>query len=251
MPFELILAALGSCGVGLFIGWCGVAGFLLPILFVNACGLSVTESLLLSFLCFAVSGAIGAFNYHRRGELPLRPALVLSAGSLAGGLLGAALGGLLEPGTVKVVLYIVVLLSGLAIALRELRPQKGPEAGSAFPKSGPLLALGFATALLCALSGAGGPVLVMPLLVAMGVPAKMAVGTALLDSVFIALPAVAVYGSRCPSLGALVPMLLAAVAGHALGVFAGSVTAARVPQSLLKRGVAVFSICFSLFMLLK
>ena len=83
MPFELILAALGSCAVGLFIGWCGVAGFLLPILFTSACGLPVTESLLLSFLCFAVSGAIGSWNYHRRGELPLRPALVLSAGSLA------------------------------------------------------------------------------------------------------------------------------------------------------------------------
>lgn len=250
MPSELILAALGSCGVGLFIGWCGVAGFLLPILFTTACGLSVTESLLLSFLCFAVSGAIGSFNYHRRGELPLRPALTLSAGSLAGGLLGAALGGLLEPETVKVVLYIVVFLSGVAIAVRELRPQKGPDRGS-FPKPLPLLALGFATALLCALSGAGGPVLVMPLLVAMGVPAKLAVGTALLDSVFIALPAIAVYGSRCESLSALVPMLLAAVLGHAAGVFAGSVTAAHVPQSLLKRGVAVFSICFSLFMLLK
>lgn len=251
MPFELILAALGSCAVGLFIGWCGVAGFLLPILFVNACGLSVTESLLLSFLCFAVSGAVGSWGYRRRGELPLRPALLLSAGSLAGGLLGAALGGLLAAETVKTVLYAVVLLSGLAIAVRELRPRTGPRDGASFPRPPALLALGFATALLCALSGAGGPVLVMPLLVAMGVPAKMAVGTALLDSVFIALPAVAVYGSRCESLAALVPVLLAAVLGHAAGVLAGSVSAARVPQSLLKRGVAVFSICFSLFMLLK
>lgn len=250
MLFDLLLPALGSCAVGLFIGWCGVAGFLLPILFVNACGLSVTESLLLSFLCFAISGAIGSWNYHRRGELPLRPALILSAGSLAGGLLGAALGGLLAADTVKVVLYVVVLLSGLAIAVRELRPQKKQQ-GDSFPKPLPLAALGFATALLCALSGAGGPVLVMPLLVAMGVPAKLAVGTALLDSVFIALPAVMVYGSRCASLASLAPVLLAAVLGHALGVFAGSVTAAHVPQSLLKRGVAAFSICFSLFMLLK
>ncbi len=251
MSFELLLAALGSCAVGLFIGWCGVAGFLLPILFVNACGLSVTESLLASFLCFAISGVIGSFQYHRRGELPLRPALILSAGSLVGGLLGAALGGLLEPETVKVVLYVVVLLSGVAIAFRELRPQRNSQNRDSFPGPLPLLALGFATALLCALSGAGGPVLVMPLLVALGVPAKTAVGVALLDSIFIALPAVAVYGSRCETLLALIPMLLAAALGHAAGVFAGSVTAARVPQSLLKRGVAVFSICFSLFMLLK
>jgi hypothetical protein len=164
-------------------------------------------------------------------------------------LLGAALGGLLEPATVKTVLYVVVLLSGAAIAVRELRPQKGRE-GQVFPKPLPLLVLGFATALLCALSGAGGPVLVMPLLVAMGVPAKMAVGTALLDSVSIALPAIAVYAARCRPL-AILPVLLLAALGHAAGVFVGSVTAARVPQTLLKRGVAVFSICFALFMLLK
>ena len=121
---EILFAAAGCCAVGLMIGWCGVAGFLLPILFVSACGLSVAESLFFSFLCFAVSGIIGAHSYHRRGELPLRPALWLCAGSLAGGLAGAALGGLIPAETVKQVLYIVVLLSGCAIVLRELRPQR-------------------------------------------------------------------------------------------------------------------------------
>ena len=206
---AFLIAAAGCCAVGLCIGWCGVAGFLLPILFTSACGLSVTESLLASFLCFAVSGAIGFFNYHRRGELPLRPALILSAGSLAGGLIGAALGGLLAAETVKVLLYLVVLLSGMAIAVRELRPQKSAEERP-MPPAAALLPLGLITAVICALSGAGGPVLVMPLLVALGVPAKMAVGVSI-----------------------------------------GSATAARVPQSLLKRGVAAFSICFSLYMLLK
>nr|WP_326185685.1 sulfite exporter TauE/SafE family protein [uncultured Oscillibacter sp.] len=246
---TLLFAAAGCCAVGLCIGWCGVAGFLLPILFVNVCGLSVTESLLASFLCFAVSGAIGAFNYHRRGELPLRPALVLSAGSLAGGLIGAALGGLLAAETVKVLLYLVVLLSGAAIAVRELRPPLAARE-RAMPRAALLLPLGLATAVICALSGAGGPVLVMPLLVALGVPARMAVGVALLDAVFIALPAIAVYGSQCAPL-ALLPFLAVAAASHAVGVSIGSATAARVPQRLLKRGVAVFSICFSLYMLLK
>ncbi|MDO4315821.1 MAG: sulfite exporter TauE/SafE family protein [Oscillospiraceae bacterium] len=246
---AFLIAAAGCCAVGLCIGWCGVAGFLLPILFTGACGLSVTESLLASFLCFAVSGAIGAFNYHRRGELPLRPALTLSAGSLAGGLMGAALGGLLAAETVKVLLYLVVLLSGMAIAVRELRPRKAARA-QPMPPAAALLPLGLITAVICALSGAGGPVLVMPLLVALGVPAKMAVGVALLDSVFIALPAIAVYGSQCDPM-ALLPMLAAAAASHAVGVSIGSATAARVPQSLLKRGVAAFSICFSLYMLLK
>ena len=245
---EILFAAAGCCAVGLMIGWCGVAGFLLPILFVSACGLSVAESLFFSFLCFAVSGIIGAHSYHRRGELPLRPALWLCAGSLAGGLAGAALGGLIPAETVKQVLYIVVLLSGCAIVLRELRPQRSGR--SRRVSRSWLLPLGAATGLVCALSGAGGPVLVMPLLVVLGFPAKAAVGMALLDSVFIALPAVAVYGSRC-TLAPLLTLLAVSLCAHAVGVFIGSRTAARVPQALLKRGVAAFSICFALLMLLK
>ena len=38
------------------------------------------------------------------------------------------------------------------------------------------LAFGAVTGLICALSGAGGPILVMPLLVVFGVPVKTAVG---------------------------------------------------------------------------
>lgn len=245
---ALLYAGLGCFAVGLCIGWSGVAGFLLPILFVNACGLTVAESLLASFLCFAVSGAIGAANYARRGELPLRPALSLSLGSLAGSLLGAAIGGALPPDTVKTILYLVVFLSGGAIAVRELRPQK-ERTGSDMPKAGLLLILGAVTAVLCSLSGAGGPVLVMPLLVAMGVPARTAVGIALLDSVAIALPAVAVYGGRCHPLE-LLPLLAISLLSHAAGVTIGSTTAGHIPQTLLKRGVALFAICFSLYMLL-
>ena len=92
--------------------------------------------------------------------------------------------------------------------------------------------------------------LVMPLLVSLGVSAKMAVGIALMDSVFIALPAIVVYGSQCDPL-ALAAFLAVALLSHAVGVFIGSVTAVHVPQRLLKRGVAVFSVCFALYMLVK
>ena len=154
----------------------------------------------------------------------------------------------MPPDTVKIILHLVVLLSGGAIAIRELRPQK-ERTGSDMPKDGLLLVLGAVTAVLCSLSGAGGPVLVMPLLVAMGVPARTAVGIALLDSVAIALPAIAVYGGRCHPLE-LLPLLAISLLSHAAGVTIGSTTAGHIPQTLLKRGVALFAICFSLYMLL-
>ena len=53
--------------------------------------------------------------------------------------------------------------------------------------------LGVATGAVCAASGAGGPVLVMPLLTLIGFPAHTAVGISLFNSVFIALPAAGGY----------------------------------------------------------
>ena len=47
------------------------------------------------------------------------------------------------------------------------------------------LAFGAVTGLICALSGAGGPILVMPLLVVFGVPVKTAVGIALFNSILL------------------------------------------------------------------
>ena len=51
-----------------------------------------------------------------------------------------------------------------------------------------------------AASGAGGTVLVMPILTLLGIPAHMAVGISLFDSIFIALPAVASIVIACVKL---------------------------------------------------
>ena len=84
-----------------------------------------------------------------------------------------------------------------------------------------LIFLGITTGAICSLSGAGGPVLVMPLLVACGVSARIAVGVALFDSVFIAIPACIGYLSRITwteVLGLLVLIVLT----HGIGVWLGS-----------------------------
>lgn len=250
---ELLVTAAACLGVGLLIGWSGVAGFLLPILFVNYNHLATGQALALSFLCFAVSGAIGAFQYRRRGQLDLRIGLLLGSGSLGGAVLGAAANQLLPAAAAKDLLYAVVLLSGLSILIRQLTLRRQREPGAPRPRPlrpAALVLLGLVTGALCALSGAGGPVVVMPLLVALGIPAKEAVGAALLDSVFIALPALGVYGLRGGFTGLFALAALCAAA-HGVGVAAGSATSQLVPQEGLKRGVAVFSICFSLYMLLR
>lgn len=252
-----IVVFVGSLLVGMSIGWCGIAGFLLPVLFMNYCGLDSNAALFISFLCFSISGLLGAKNYAKRGELPVQQGMLLGISSLFGSVAGAMLGQYFVSGYMKTILYCVVLFSGISILFQEFVLKKqvkqkvsGSSEGEKSISKAVLVSVGILTSLLCALSGAGGPVLVMPILVLLGMQIKAAIGTALLDSLFIALPAIVVYGSKADILS-LIPLLLLAFISHMIGIEIGSRTAEKIPQTPLKRGIAVGSIAFAIFMLLR
>lgn len=239
-----LLTAAANLVVGGLVGLCGVAGFLLPIFYTSVLGMNVSEGLALSFAAFIVSGVLGSWNYKKAGNLDLAFGLRLSAGSLAGAVLGVRLNLVIPEEQVKLLLYMVVLLSGISILLRKDNGN-GSESGAAkgsIEKNLPAtLLLGFLTGAVCSMSGAGGPVLVMPLLVVFGISIRTAVGVALFNSIFIGIPAVAGYLAQC-GLKKLLPVLLAALAAHGVGVYFGSKNAGRINQGILKKGVAVFSV---------
>lgn len=249
MEFWLI-AALANLVVGAFVGLTGVAGFLLPIVYTGPLGLGVTEGLALSFGAFILSGALGSWNYSRAGNLDAGFGIKLSLGSLAGSLLGVRLNLIIPEDTVKIILYLVVLISGISILLRRDKTE-GEGKEKSWQINGHLgasLLLGFVTGALCSMSGAGGPVLVMPLLVVLGISVRTAVGVALFNSVFIGIPAFLGYASQC-SLKVLLPVLAVALVFHGIGVVAGSRNAGRINQGVLKKGIAVFSILIALWKL--
>ena len=254
--------AVGGC-----IGICGIAGFLLPMLYTGALGFDVTYALALSFLAFLVSGIIGSRNYYEVGNLDVKMSMKLGIGSLIGAVAGVFLQAMIEKSTAKTILYLVVLFSGASILVRmwnEKRKEKeagaqkaaGAGNGTGSQKSEKnitdnvvfLVFLGIVTGAICSLSGAGGPVLVMPLLVACGVSARIAVGVALFDSVFIAIPACIGYLSRIDWMSAL-GLLALIVVTHGAGVWLGSRFAGKVPVQGLKIFVAVFSVCIAIYML--
>lgn len=248
-----LMTAAANLVVGGLVGLCGVAGFLLPMFYTAALGMKVSEGLALSFSAFIVSGILGARNYQKAGNLDVRFGLKLSAGSLAGAVLGVGLNRIIPEEQVKVLLYLVVLLSGISILCRKdkkkntdnLAGQSGFLIKNHF---GLILLLGFVTGTICSLSGAGGPVLVMPLLVLLGIPVHTAVGVALFNSVFIGIPAAAGYLLSCDFLK-IFPVLAVALTAHGIGVFYGSKNAARIKQGLLKKGIAVFSIAIAVWKL--
>ena len=248
MVFWMIVMA-ANLVVGAFVGLTGVAGFLLPIVYTGPLGMGVTEGLALSFAAFIVSGALGSVNYNKAGNLDIPFGIRLSLGSLAGAVLGVKLNLIIPESTVKVILYVVVLLSGISILLRKDKSQE--EGGRAYVISAHLAAtliLGFVTGAVCSLSGAGGPVLVMPLLVVLGIGIRTAVGVALFNSVFIGIPACIGYMMQC-SVKDLLPVMAAALVFHGIGVVYGSRNAVKINQILLKKGIAVFSILIAIWKL--
>ncbi len=156
---------------------------------------------------------------------------------------------LIPEGTMKIILYLLVLLFGISILLRKDKENTG----DAKKKRNQVffLVLGIVTGAICAASGAGGPVLVMPILTLLGIPAHTAVGISLFDSIFIALPAAIGYlhaAAGNKEVFVLLPILLIA---HGIGVFVGSKNATKINQKLLKQIVAVASIaiaCIKLFL---
>ena len=266
---TLAIIAAANMAVGGCIGICGIAGFLLPMLYTGGLGFDVTYALALSFLAFLVSGIIGSFNYYKAGNLEVRMSLKLGIGSLIGAIAGVFLQSMIDKSTAKTILYLVVLFSGASILVRMWNEKRKADSVSAkkvisdgkksassnpsHPKSiadhmGFLIFLGITTGAICSLSGAGGPVLVMPLLVACGVSARIAVGVALFDSVFIAIPACIGYLSRI-TWTEILGLLVLIVLTHGIGVWLGSRFAGKVPVQGLKIFVAVFSVCIAIYML--
>lgn len=245
-----ILTAAANLLVGASVGLCGVAGFLLPMFYTTCLHMGVTESLALSFAAFIISGILGSANYKKAGNLDIPFGIRLSIGSLIGAAAGVKLNLIIPEDVVKIFLYLVVLLSGISILLRKDK-EKEESGEKRFRISEHLpatLLLGAATGCICSLSGAGGPVLVMPLLVVLGIPVRTAVGVALFNSVFIGIPAVIGYMAQC-EIKSMIPMLLLALVTHGIGVWFGSVKAVCINQTILKRGIAVFSIAIAVLKL--
>lgn len=259
---DMILMALLNIIVGGCIGLTGIAGFLLPMFYTGFFGMDSTVSLALSFSAFLISGVLGSVNYYRSGHMDMRVAGLLSAGSFVGALSGVWINLMIPESIVRVILYVVVLFSGISILVRKDRTKtdkkaKTEESAEKFVPAGQkkksrlfYIVMGLVTGAVCSASGAGGPVLVMPLLTLAGIPAHTAVGISLFESIFIALPATAGYvyaaaGER--QLYYLMPVLLIV---HGAGVYAGSKNGTKINQKALKIIVAVVSIgisCVKLF----
>ncbi|MFN8636055.1 MAG: sulfite exporter TauE/SafE family protein [Chloroflexota bacterium] len=176
-------------------------------------------------------GLSGYLIHGRYGAVDMRVGLAAGAGSVVGGILGAAISGYLDPFGVKLVYLAAVLLSLVFLLL----PVKTPPAGAPrrVPRADEWSAgLGALTGVVAGNIGAGGTFMLIPLSRwALKMPIHRAVGTSMLVSIFTAIAA-----TSGKALLGQIPWAEAilVVTGSALGTLAGARLTRRISPQLLR-----------------
>lgn len=249
-----IIVLLSNLIIGILLGMTGISGFLLPLIYVGFLNLPLTDSLALSFLSFAVSGIIGAYSYWKSKNMDMNLAMFLNIGSLPGAFLGVQLNVLIPDTAVKLILYLFILGSGISIVLKDRKKNSSDNESSEKSKllsdKKIIVLIGFATASICALTGAGGPILLVPLLVSLGVNIRTAVGVSLFNSVIIAIPSIFGYFSHS-NMGDVTNLIVSSLIGTTIGILLGSYFANKVKLSVLRMLIAGITIVSSIYMLVK
>ncbi len=192
---------------------------------------------------FIATGLVGAVSYRRSGELASRGgrrmAAVLSLTGLAGALAGVRLNTLVDESTFAVLLGVFVSLTGVLVFYRTRHGSTGEEYDATTIRGTlGVTAIGTFVGISGGLLGVGGPVLAVPMLVAVGVPMLVAVGIAQVQSIFVAAFATIGYVARdavsWPLAVAIgIPELLGVVAGWKIAQSVDSERLTRVLAALL------------------
>lgn len=227
--------------VGVLIGMAGVGGVLLPPGLVALGGLTAQEATATSTWAFVFTGAVGTVAYAWRGVVPWDMLARLSLGVVPAAFLGARVGAELPESVVLLGLAGLTLFVGVqqlrSRAVGGTREELGAPA---------LVVVGAVVGFGSALTGTGGPVLLVPALLTLGVAPLRAVAV----SQAVQLPVV-VAGSVGYLATGLVDFRLGTVLGGlaTLGVVAGAVLATRLPAEGLRRVVAVVCLAAGAYLL--
>lgn len=227
----LAVPLLLALPVGVLVGAVGVGGMLLPAALAGPGGLDPHHAAATSSWAFLFTGVVALVVLLRAGRLSRRTAGPLVLGAAPGAGLGAVVGGAV-PGAVLVLLLAAVTLGSGLHHLLGPRPAVRPH-----PLPAPaLLAVGAAVGVGSAMTGTGGPVLLVPVLLALGADLLETIALGQLVQLPIVGSAVVGFwpqGYVDVRLGTLLGLLAAA------GALLGLVAARRVPVAGLRRATSV------------
>jgi len=248
-PVTLLLLVSTAIIAGILIGSVGIGGILVVPALVYIAGIDIYIAIASCMFSYAFSGLIGTWLYAKKGSIRWSSGLYLCAGAIAGAWLGATLLNQLATDWVILIIALFVLFAAYS-SIRQSNNSNRQTSNSLsmrFDKPLPLLAVGILTGAGSALSGSGGPLLLIPTLVWLKWPVLTAVGLGQLIQIPISLSAdIANFQAGTIDL----PLAVTIAIAMATGVAAGARFAHRLPATVLRNGVIAALILAAVWMLI-
>jgi len=235
---TILLAVLFGTLIGVLLGLIGGGGSILTVpILVYILDQDVHEATATSLVIVGAIALVGVVPHARAGRVAFRTALFFGGAGIAGAFAGTWLNNLVS-GPVLLLLFGLLML---VVAARMVLGRKPVSTAHAeVPRAGfrwPVLMAGLMVGVMTGFFGVGGGFLIVPALVmVLGFPMRLAVGTSLL---IIAINSVAGIAAQLQNADINWQLALLFIAGGLAGATLGGRLAGRIDEVKLSRGFAV------------
>ena len=230
--------------VGVLIGAVGVGGVLLVPALTYIGGIEIHVAIASAMVAYFFAGGVGSIEFSRRGSIRWSDAAWLAGGAMPGAFAGAAAASEVPAFALELLIAVLIVASALNALFG-----KGPPAGASRSLARrSLLLIGVVTGMASSMSGTGGPLVLIPILLWQHMPVLAAVGLSQVVQLPISAFATAgniLYGAIDVPVAATISALLM------VGVWFGARIAHRVSSIALKRFVSLMLLVVGVMMLVK
>jgi len=239
---ELIWIALLGVASGLMIGCIGIGGVILVPALVFLAGVPIRVGIPAAMMAYILSGLVATTVFAQNRSIRWEMATWLCVGATPTAFAGAWAVSVVNPRLLEACLGLLTFLSGVN-SLKTRNVPDGPEPG--LSNKG-LLVVGAVTGFLSSISGTGGPLVMVPIVISMSVPVLVAVGLSQVIQLPVAIAATvgnALYGELDLMLGGVL------AASLTVGSWYGAKLAHVMPRATLRRIVSIVLIVVGVFIL--
>lgn len=246
MSIAVVVAIVAiGLAAGLMIGCIGIGGVIIVPIMVNFLNWPIHSAIPAAMMTFLVSGAIGTMAFWRQRSVRWDLVMPMWLGVMPFALIGALVGHMAPSALLEGGIGVLAIASGTQ-ALLNSQPHGDEHDGAG--KEEPLFAIGAVTGFASALTGTGGPVVLVPILLWRGLPTLTVIG--LSQAIQLPVSALATVGNALVgSLDIRLGALLAV--GLAAGTAIGAKIAHALPRAILRRIAAIALIAVGAFVLLR
>jgi uncharacterized protein len=239
---ELIWIALLGVTSGLMIGCVGIGGVILVPALVFLAGIPIKVGIPAAMMAYILSGLVATAVFAHNKSIRWGMTTWLCLGATPTAFAGAWAVSVVNPRLLEACIGLLTFFSGLN-ALKTQNLPDGPEPN--LSNKG-LLAVGAVTGFLSSISGTGGPLVLVPIVISMSVPVLVAVGLSQVIQLPVAIAATVgnvLYGELDFVLGGVLAAALT------IGSWYGARLAHVVPRATLRRIVSVVLVVVGTFIL--